>query len=185
MARDGEWRSREVIAWTDNDGPGRPPEGLGRVVPYVLAIALGVVFVGMLGSDTLCPEHRAWVMILGAVGIVGTGAAIVGLVQGWAVSPLLTVGVSVIGLAIGLIDATHDPTRGRLIALGFGISAVLASVLAVAALRLTAWEHRVRSQLYESHDAVGPSLHVADRSEPAAPVHDRSARAGVDSSAGE
>ena len=79
----------------------------------------------MLWNDTLCPEHRSWVMALGTVGIIGTGVAIVGLVQSWALAPLLAVAVALDGVAIGLIDALHDPTRGRLIALVFALAAVL------------------------------------------------------------
>ena len=123
------------------------PKAPSRIVSLVLAAALGVVLVGMLGADTLCPEHRGWVVGLGMLGIVFTAVAVVGLVQGWAVAPVLTLLVSIDGVAIGLIDATHDPSRGRLIALAFAATAVLAAALTWRSLRLAAWDRDVRRSL--------------------------------------
>jgi|SRR5918994_3358131 hypothetical protein len=147
MVSTGDWRSGDVVAWTEHDGVGTPPRGPGRVLPLVLAGTLAVVLGGMLWTDTLCPEHRSWVMALGTVGIIGTVVAIVGLVQSWALAPLLTVAVALDGVAIGFIDALHDPTRGRLIALAFALAAVLGAALTARAVPLVLWERHVRRQL--------------------------------------
>jgi len=143
----GRWRSSEVIAWTHHDGAVTPPRSPGRAAPLTLAGALAVILVGMTWNDTLCPEHRGWVFLLASVGLVGTIVAIVGLIQAWAMAPLFTVFVAACGVAIGLIDAVHDPTRGRLIALGFGACAVLGALLTARAVPLALWERRVRRGL--------------------------------------
>ncbi|HET6954136.1 MAG TPA: hypothetical protein VFI47_27470 [Acidimicrobiales bacterium] len=140
----GDWRSSGVLAWTEHDGPGRPPRAPGRGLSFALAATLGVILAGMLSTDTLCPDHRNWVLALGTAGLVGTVVAITGLVKGWAVAPYLTLAVSFTGISIGLIDAIHDPTRGRLIALGFGACAALAAVLAGGTVPLALWDRRVR-----------------------------------------
>lgn len=103
----------------------------------VLASTLAMVLTGMMSYDTLCAEHRSWIVLLGSFGFMGTAAAIVGLVQARVLAPLLTVFVSLTGVSIGLIDAVHDPTRGRLIALGFGAAAVLGALLTVRGTRRT------------------------------------------------
>jgi hypothetical protein len=142
-----EWRRSEVIAWTEHDGVGAPPRGPGRTAPLTLAAALGATIVGLIWNDTLCPEHRSWVYLLAGIALVGTIAAIVGLIQGWAMAPLFTVFVALIGVSIGLIDAVHEPTTGRLAALAFGACAVLAAVLAARSVPLALWERRVRRGL--------------------------------------
>jgi hypothetical protein len=106
-----------------------------------------VILVGMTWNDTLCPEHRGWVFTLATLGLAGTIVAIVGLIQAWPMAPLFTVLVAACGVAIGLIDAVHDPTRGRLIALGFAACAVLGALLTVRAVPLALWERRVRRGL--------------------------------------
>lgn len=147
MAGRGQWQSSEVVAWTGHDGPGRPPRGPSRVLPVALAATLGAVLVGMIATDTLCPEHRTWVQVLGLLGIAGTAVAIVGLVQRWAVAPLLTLAVALDGVAIGFIDAIHDANRGHLVALAFGLSALLAIALSISSVPLSVWDRRVRRQL--------------------------------------
>jgi hypothetical protein len=141
------WRSSEVVAWTQHDGVGTPPRGPGRAASLTLAGALAAVLVGIGSYDTLCPEHRSWVFLLAGVALVGTVAAIVGLIQGWAMAPLFTVAVALTGVSIGLIDAVHEPTAGRVIALGFGACAVLAAVLAARGVPLAMWDRRVRRGL--------------------------------------
>jgi hypothetical protein len=153
MGTRGNWRSGDVVAWTEHDGVGAPPKGPGRVLPLVLAGTLAVILAGMLSTDTLCPEHRAWVIALGTAGIICTAVCIVGLVQSWALAPVLTVFVALDGVAIGLIDALHDPARGRMIALGFALVAVLASALTAQAARLSMWERHVRRQLAPAEPA--------------------------------
>lgn len=143
----GSWKSGEVLAWTEGDGPGRPPKGPGRMLPFALAGALSVIFIGIVSADTLCPEHRAWVQALGTVGFTGTVLAIIGLLRGWAAAPLLTLAAATSGVVIGLIDALHSPTRGRLVAAGFAIVCLGAIVLALKAMSLRLWDRSLRRSL--------------------------------------
>ena len=143
----GEWRRSEVIAWTRHDGAPTPPRGPGRVGPLTLAGALAVVLVGITWNDTLCPEHRSWVYLLAGIAFTGAIVAIVGLIQGWAVAPMFTVLVALTGMAVGLIDAVHEPAAGRLVALGFGACAVLGALISARAVPLALWERRVRRGL--------------------------------------
>jgi hypothetical protein len=64
-------------------------------------------------------------------------------VQARALAPLFIVLVALSGVSIGLIDAVHDPTRGRLVALGFGATAVLGALLTARAVPLALWERHV------------------------------------------
>lgn len=147
MAGLGQWQSSEVVAWTERDGVGRRPKGPSRILPVALAATLGAVLIGMLSTNTLCPEHRSWVMTLGLLGIAGTGVSIFALVQRWAIAPVLTLIVALDGIAIGLIDAIHDANRGHLIALAFGFSALMAIALTVSSVPLSVWDRRVRRSL--------------------------------------
>jgi hypothetical protein len=143
----GSWKSGEVLAWTEGDGPGRPPKGPGRTLPFALAGALSIIFIGIMSSDTLCPEHRAWVQAFGTVGFTGTVLAIIGLLRGWAAAPLLTLTAAATGVAIGFIDALHDPTRGRLVAAGFAVVCFGAVVLALRSMSLRLWDRSLRRSL--------------------------------------
>lgn len=136
------WRTGELLAYTEHEGPGRPPAASPTWMTGTLVGVVGVTFAGLVSSDTLCPDHRAWVQTLAGIGLIAMVAALVGLVRGWAVAPLLTLLSSSLGVAIGLIDAVHAPTRGRLIALGFGVALVLAALASSRALRLRAWDRR-------------------------------------------
>ena len=147
MSSSGRWRRGEVVAWTEHDSLGLPPRGPGRVAPMILAGSLAVLLTGMMSYDTLCTEHQHWVVLLGVLGFMGTAAAIAGLVQARALAPLFTVFVSVTGVSIGLIDAVHDPTRGRLIALLFGATALVGAVFTARAVPLALWDRRVRRRL--------------------------------------
>jgi hypothetical protein len=167
MAGRGQWQSSEVVAWTGHDGPGRPPRGPSRVLPVALAATLGAVLVGMLATDTLCPEHRTWVQVLGLLGIAGTGVAIFGLVQRWAVAPALTLVVALDGVAIGFIDAIHDANRGHLVALAFGLSAVMAVALSISSVPLSVWDRRVRRQLAPSAAVPAPETPAGPTEVPA------------------
>ena len=135
------------MGWTGRDGVGSPPRGPGRVAPGLLAGTLAVVLTGMTSYDTLCAQHRSWIVMLSVVGVMGTVAAIVGLVQARALAPLFTVFVSLTGVSIGLIDTVHDPSRGRLIVLGFGATAVLGALLTARAVPQALWDRRVRHRL--------------------------------------
>lgn len=140
MPSEPQWRSDEVLAWTDHDGPRRGPAGASRVVWFALAGIMGAVFAGMYLSDTLCPEHRAWVRTLGALALIGTATAAVGLVRGWAGAPLITLGAASIGVVIGIIDAAHDPARGSVIAVAFGVALATAAFLCVRQHFMAQWE---------------------------------------------
>ena len=141
------WRSSEVLAWTGGDGPGRPPRGPSVLLTGSLAAVLGVSHVAMMLSDTLCPEHRAWVFGLAGGAFVASVVAVVGLLRGAASSALWTVVAASCGIAIGVIDATHDPGRGRLIALAFVVAAQVGAVVAGWQLVLWRWERRTMAAL--------------------------------------
>ena len=141
------WRSGQVLAWTEREGPQPPPKGPGRLLPGVLAGSLGVVFLGMLGTDSLCPEHRMVVQIFGTFALVGIVTSIMGLVRGWALASFTTLASALAGVAIGFVDAAHDPSRGRLLALAFGIVAAGAAVLAARQVALLRWDRAVQAEL--------------------------------------
>jgi hypothetical protein len=137
------WNPGEQLAWTEHDGPGRPPSSANRALWLVLAAVLAIVFTGMVFTDVLCPEHRAWVQALGGIALFGTATSVVALVRGWASAPLITLASAANGVAIGLIDAAHDPARGRLVALAFGLAVAGALALYTRQLLLARWERRV------------------------------------------
>lgn len=143
----GMWRAGELLAYTEREGPGRPPAASPTWMIGTLVAVVGVTFAGLLSSDTLCPDHRAWVQILATVGFLSIVGALVGLVRGWAIAPVLTLFASSLGLAIGLIDAVHSPTRGRLIALGFGVAVALAGLATTRVVQLGRWDRRALADL--------------------------------------
>ena len=140
-------RSTEVLAWTERDGPGRPPAGPSRLLSAGMAGALGVVFVGILATDALCPEHRALVQAIAGMAVVSTVLAIVALVRQSPTAPLLTLTTALAGVSIGAIDAIHDPGRGTFIALGFGLVVFGACALTWRQLRLSRWERAAMAGL--------------------------------------
>jgi len=170
------WRSDEVLAWTEREGPGRGPSQGGRRLWFVLAGAMALVFLGIMSSDTLCPEHRAWVLLLGGASLIAAGVAIVGLIDGWAGAPLLALASALGGVGIGLIDAVHYPSRGRLIALGFGVAFAIACGLVWRQARQRRWDRSVARSLQPLDVGMPPAAGVApDASAPASPpVHHRS-----------
>ena len=76
------WKSGDLLAYTERDGPGRPPAASPTWMFATLLGVVGVTFAGVLASDTLCPEHRVWVQALALVGFVAIGASVVSLVRG-------------------------------------------------------------------------------------------------------
>lgn len=149
----GTWRRTEVLAWTEGDGPGRPPQGPGRAMPVALAGTLAVVFAAIVSTDTLCPEHRAWVIGLATAAFTGSVVAIVGLLRGWAMAPFLTMGVAGAGVVCGLIDAAHSATRGRVVAAGFTVVCLGATVLALHSLALRRWDRTLAASLRPAEPA--------------------------------
>ena len=164
------WRSGQVLAWTEREGPQPPPKGPGRLLPGVLAGSLGVVFLGMLGTDALCPEHRMVVQIFGTFALVGIVTSIIGLVRGWALASFTTLASALAGVAIGFVDAAHDPSRGRLLALAFGIVAAGAAVLAARQVALLRWDRAVQAELAPLPDDGMPPASAVATPEPKADV---------------
>jgi hypothetical protein len=142
-----EWRESEVLAWTEHEGPGRGPSR-GRTIWFWLAGGMAAVFAGIMSSDALCPEHRLWVLLLGGGALIAAGAAIVGLISGWAGAPLLALASALGGVGIGLIDTLHSATRGRTIALAFALVFVASAVLVWRQHRQHRWDRGVARSLH-------------------------------------
>ena len=142
-----QWRSGEVLAWTEQEGPGRGPTTPGRGMWFLVAGTLAVVFAGIMSSDTLCPEHRLWALLIGGGALIAAGTALVGLIDGWAGAPLLAMLSALGGVGVGVIDAIHAPTRGRLIAIGFSAVFVGASWLVWHQQRQRRWDRQVEASL--------------------------------------
>ncbi len=112
----------------------------------------------LASADTLCPEHRGWVIGLAVVAIFASGFAVVGLVRGWASSALLTVLAAGCGVAIGMIDIMHNPTRGTTIMVIFALIAVCGAALSWWHVRLHRWERATVASLQPVDHAREVSL---------------------------
>jgi hypothetical protein len=143
------WKPGEVLAFTEREGPGRPPAASPTWMIATLVVVVGVTFAGMVSTDTLCPDHRVWVQALASTGFITIVVAFIGLLRGWAGAPILTVFASSLGIAIGLLETVHDATRGRLIILGFAVGCALAAAATLRVVRLRAWDRATAA-------AVGP-----------------------------
>ena len=155
-----DWRPTAVVAWTEREGPGRPPAGAGTWMWTATAATLGVVISAIFLTDALCPDHRVWVQSLAVLAIFGSVTAIVGLTRAWAAAPLLTIGVAVLGALIGAIDAEHSPLRGGLIAAGFLVALAFSAWLALRQAPLVAWDRRLRREATVSPEAIVPPAPV-------------------------
>jgi hypothetical protein len=142
-----EWRSDGVVAWTDRDGPGRPPAGPGSGLTTALSAGLAILFSGILFTDMLCPEHRIWVQVLGSVALFGAGVAAIGLARGWASAAFLALPTTVCGMAVGLIDSVHAAERGRIVAVAFALLTIGAGWLMWRQVVLLNWDRSVRRSL--------------------------------------
>jgi hypothetical protein len=158
-----EWRSGDTLAWTRRDGVTPPPQGANRWLLGSLALSLTGVWIGMLSTDALCPDHRLWVQTLGTIALVAAVWAIVGLVgqRSWAV--LAALASALFGIAVGVIDMVHSPTRGAILSIAFAVVAVGVLVAAVPVLRSALWMRRAERQLAP----VDPWIEDADQSSPA------------------
>lgn len=175
----GAWRSDEVIAWTEREGPGRPPQGVNRAATTALGLGLAAVFTAILFIDSLCPEHRAWVQAMASTALVCSIVASVGLVRRWAVAPLLALPVALCGVAIGLLDAAHAAARGRAIAAAFSVLAVGAVVLVWRQIALIKWDRSVNR-------SIAPEPVTADADRPVSlPEHRPAEPSTGEPSAGE
>lgn len=157
------WRDEGLVAWTERDGPGRPPAGPNRWVTTGVGVGLLAAFSAILVTDTLCPEHRAWVMGLATVAMAATVVAGIGMFHSWAIASPLAVLATGLGVAIGVLDAIHSASRGRSIALAFGVLLVAAVFLMSRQLQLAAWDRSVRRSLVSTPASV-------DEAEPAGAV---------------
>lgn len=163
----GSWRDDGLVAWTERDGPGQPPRGPQRWLSMGISAAFLGLFTSMIFSDTLCPEHRSWVMLLGSIGFASTVVAGVGLWRSWAIAAPLSVLAAGSGVAIGLIDSIHSASRGRWIAGAFATLLVGAVALTWRQIVLLRWDRKVRRSLGSS-PAVG--VEVFGTPAPGAPV---------------
>jgi hypothetical protein len=142
-----EWRSGDTLAWTQRDGVTPPPNGANRWLLGSLALSLSGVWIGLISTDALCPDHRLWVQSLGTVALAAAVWAIVGLIgqRSWAV--LAALASALFGIAVGFIDMVHSPTRGAILSIAFAVVAVGVLVAAVPVLRSALWLRRAERQL--------------------------------------
>lgn len=144
-----EWNSSETLAWTEHDGPGAPPSYPWAAMTGVAASLLAGSVVMMVG-DSLCPEHRMWIQGLAGLAVVGSVASAIALIRRrvtaayWAVIP------AVCGIAIGVIDASHDPGRGQLIVVIFTAITIVAVLIALRTASVARWARRVEEQMIVS-----------------------------------
>jgi hypothetical protein len=144
-----EWRSEGVVAWTEREGPGRPPAGPSRGLTTALSAGLALLFCGILFTDLLCPEHRLWVQALGAAAIVGALVTAIGLARGWSSAAFIALPTTVCGVAVGLIDSVHAIERGRIVAVAFALLTLGAFWLLYRQAVLFVWDRSVRRSLRE------------------------------------
>ncbi|MBX3312936.1 MAG: hypothetical protein KF906_01340 [Actinobacteria bacterium] len=175
-----QWRASEVLAWSRADGPDRPSEGPSRWALGALGITLAVVVGGIMLADTLCPEHRAWVQALATVSIALAIASVVQIMRAQASAGLFALLASLSGVAIGLIDAVHNPSQGRLVAAGFALAAVASAGIALRIRSLRSWDARLAT----AHLAGDEPADVASVEGDGPVAVDRGARGGTPSSGG-
>lgn len=167
------WQSSEVLAWSENDGPGRPPVASRWIVGGV-AVALTATLTGILSTDALCPDHRLWVQTLASVAIFSAVVAIVQVVRAQPSAIVFALISSVLGVAIGMIDAIHDPGRGMLISLGFAIAGLGGIAVAFRMQHLAKWgAHLSTSHLapesiepLDLQPSAGPGAATSDAAAP-------------------
>ena len=142
-----EWRSDETLAWTRHDGVTPPPKGASRWLLGSLALSLSGVWIGMISTDALCPDHRLLAQTLGTVALVSAVWAIVGLIgqRSWAM--LAALSSALFGIAVGFIDMVHSPTRGSILSIAFAVVGVGVLIAAVPVLRSALWVRRAERQL--------------------------------------
>jgi hypothetical protein len=142
-----EWSSGDTLAWTRHDGVTPPPNGARRWLLGSLALSLSGVWIGMISTDALCPDHRLWVQALGTVALASAVWAIVGLIgqRSWAM--LAALASALFGIAVGFIDMVHSPTRGAILSISFAVVGVGVLIAAVPVLRSALWVRRAERQL--------------------------------------
>jgi hypothetical protein len=150
------WRDTDTIGWTERDGAGRAPWAPGSAVWLATAAGLLAVLGVVFFTDVLCPEHRAWVQVLGAGALLAAGLSIAGVLRHSRWAPVGTMVAAALGVAIGLIDAIHAPGRGWLLAALFALAGAGAAVLAGRQLALARWERTVVTPLVEAAPQAAP-----------------------------
>ena len=104
----------------------------------------------------------SFIGVAGFTAFVAIVASLGSLAVGYAAAPILALVACSFGVAIGLLDAAHSPTRGRLVALGFSIALVLATAATIRAVRLMRWDRRARAdQLEVGATTVYRARHLA------------------------
>jgi hypothetical protein len=161
----GDWRSREILAFTRKDGPGQPPAAPSRWVVVSLAVVMGATFAGVMADDTLCPDHRVWVQAFAIVAVTAIAGALVAVFRGSAAAPVLALVASFVGVGIGLIELAHNTARGTLIAVGFAFAGLFAAGMVWRASRVARWE--------EDELASAADITVPEGVDQAVPVQDR------------
>jgi hypothetical protein len=144
---DSKWTDGDTLAWTRHDGVSPPPSGANRWLVGSVALSLSAVWVGLISTDALCPDHRAWVQAFGTVALVAAVAALVGLVGHRSWASLAALASALFGIAVGFIDMVHSPTRGAVLSIAFAVVAVGVLVTAVPQLRSALWVRRARREL--------------------------------------
>jgi hypothetical protein len=144
---DGGWHDDGIVAWTEGDGPGRPPGGPSPWLTSGVGVGLLAVFSAILVTDTLCPEHRAWVAGMATIAMAATVVAGVGMFRGWASAAPLSVLATGLGVGIGILDSIHSASRGSAIAAAFGVLSVGALFLLWRQVALLRWDREVRRSL--------------------------------------
>lgn len=164
---DGDWHDDGIVAWTEGDGPGRPPGGPSPWLTSCVGVGLLTVFSAILVTDTLCPEHRAWVAGMATVAMAATVVAGVGMFRGWASAAPLSVLATSLGVGIGILDSIHSASRGSAIAAAFGVLSVGALFLLWRQVALLRWDHEVRRSLASEPIEVVAAAAVEDADVPA------------------
>lgn len=171
MSHRPHWRSGEVLAFTEREGPGRPPRGPSIVTTGSLAVAMGVAVIGLLSNDQLCSMHRIVVQVLASVVVCGAVTAIIGLIQGWPSAPVTTFVASLAAVLIGGIDAMHSATASRLVVVSFGAVAAVAAALVLRSRLMARWDSALDAADWpappykRNPDAIADELVAADISD--------------------
>lgn len=162
-----EWAGGQRVAWTERDGPSGPPSVPGWA--WVgSATCIGLATVVLVVTDALCPEHRMWVQVLGALATLGAVTSVVGVVRSWSVVPYLVLASSALGVAIGVIDAAHAPVRGAVVMACFVAAMLLGTWMTTRELTARRWASRLRAELETQHEQrayPGPEATVEVRVE--------------------
>ena len=132
-----------VVAWTESDGPGELPPVPSRRVAIAAVLAAGVAGWGLLTAGEVCPEHSLLIDIVASFAIVLTVLAVVSALRSSVMAAPLVLAASGCGLVIAVVDALHDVTRSRVVAIAFAVAAVASGFSAVQSVGVRLWERRV------------------------------------------